>query len=62
MHAARVKEALSFSETSVLTKATWRKIPEETILHSHLLENLKSYMLPYVFLGDIASELTSVIF
>jgi hypothetical protein len=25
------------------TRATWRKIPEDTILHSHRRENLKSY-------------------
>jgi hypothetical protein len=27
----------------VLTRATWRNIPEDTILHSHRRENLKSY-------------------
>jgi hypothetical protein len=31
------------SETSVLTRATQRDIPDDTILHSHRRENLKSY-------------------
>jgi hypothetical protein len=37
-------EAMLSSETSVLTRATQLKIPEDEILHSHCRENLKSYI------------------
>jgi hypothetical protein len=37
-----VKEALSSSETSVMTRVTRRNIPEVTILYSHRRETLKS--------------------
>jgi hypothetical protein len=37
-------EALHSSETSVLTRAIWRDIPEHGILHGHRRENLESYI------------------
>jgi hypothetical protein len=52
-------EALRSSETSVLTRATQRNVPEDAILHSHRRENLKSY-LNYLLLIDLTLQSSAV--
>jgi hypothetical protein len=42
----QIMEALQSSDTSVLTRAIWRYIPEDGILHGQRHENLKPYTLP----------------
>jgi hypothetical protein len=39
-----IVEDIRFSEKSVLTRATWRHIPEDGIHHGHRRGSLKSYI------------------
>jgi hypothetical protein len=37
-------EAIHSSENLILTRASWRNIPEDSILHNHRRENFKSFI------------------
>jgi hypothetical protein len=59
----RMTGTIGSSETWVQTRATRRNIPEDTILHSHLCENFKSYIqchVAFIVLVEVRSGVTVV--
>jgi hypothetical protein len=51
-------EVICSYEMLIRTRATWRHIPEDSILHSHRHGNLKSYVEPLVVCGYTGSMLS----
>jgi hypothetical protein len=47
-------EVIRSSETTVLTRATRRNVPEDNVLYSHRRENLKAYTGSNVFCAVLA--------
>jgi hypothetical protein len=56
-----LKEALRFSKTWVLTRATRRNSPEDCVIHSHRRENLKSYLSEFVRQALVQLALNSIL-
>jgi septal ring factor EnvC (AmiA/AmiB activator) len=54
-------EATGSFKMSVLTRATWCRVTEKDILHSHCCENLKSYIVHACFQAHPSAEQDSLV-